>query len=450
MKEKINNSQKGLIVAGMNSSDGKTLVTCLLLSSMERRDILVQPFKIGPDYIDPGFHSFVSSRISLNLDPWIMGKELVINEAKKFTENAFGLAEGVMGLFDGFDQKSDDGSTMQVSRWLEWPIILVVPCRNAGRSILAAIQGFVSEAGGAEYFAGIILNKVNSKSHGEYLLRSCSSLKIPLLGALPEIPKMKWQERHLGLKPVAERKFVEKDELANIAEEYINLDLLKNFCPIGSQPIKISKNLEVAISKKIKRIALAQDEAFHFYYAANFSWLKERFVEIIKFSPLNDDQVPENVDAMILGGGFPEIFAEKISINKKMLDSLKKTVESGIPCYAECGGLMVLSKGLKLNSREILSMAGVVPGLVEMSTQLQNFGYCKIFSAEYGEIRGHEFHYSTWSEESESANLWDVIRNSTGTIRKEGYSMSNLHASYVHLYFPQASKFLSNFFKLTQ
>ena len=145
------------------------------------------------------------------------------------------------------------------------------------------------------------------------------------------------------------------------------------------------------------------------------------------------------MDGLILGGGFPEVFAEKISANKSMLSSIKKTVESGIPTYAECGGLMVLAEVLKLKSGQSLAMAGVVPGMVEMTKRLQYFGYCKIDLPKSGEVRGHEFHYSRWTEESTHANLWDVTRHSTGNSRREGYRTANLHASYVHLYFPQAA-----------
>ena len=446
---KKNNENRGLIVAGMNSSDGKTLVTCLLLSALERRKILVQPFKIGPDYIDPGYHSRLSSRNSLNLDPWIMGKKLVIKEAKKFTESAFGIAEGVMGLFDGSEKKSDAGSSMEISRWLGWNILLVVPCRNAGRSLIAAIKGFITEAGGEKYFAGIILNKVNSKSHGEYLMQSCTSLKIPILGVIPETPEMHWPERHLGLKPTTESDVIDKTSFADFAENHINLDIIVKQFSLKSESYPELKNFDRINSKFIKRIAVSQDKAFHFYYDANFSWLKNHFVEIVSFSPLHDNMVPENVDGIILGGGFPEVFAKQISLNKEMLVSLKKNIDSGIPCYAECGGLMILSQGLKLQSGEFLSMVGVLPGIVEMTKQLQHFGYCKIDLPEYGEIRGHEFHYSKWSDESKKANLWNVTRHSTGFSRMEGYSLSNLHASYVHLYFPQVTAFISDFFSLS-
>jgi len=368
-----------------------------------------------------------------------MDREHILQTAKKFTGNAFGIAEGVMGLFDGSDPTNDSGSTMEIARRLNWPILLVVPCQNSGRSITVAIQGFVAEAGGPEHFAGIILNQVNSESHADYLSKACASLQIPILGALPEIPDLRWPERHLGLQPGVEQKLPEANQLAELAEKYFDLELLfKNF-PVLFTLAAHEKKRHSAPPKFNKRIAVGQDEAFHFYYVANLEWLRQHGAEIVSFSPLHDNKVPENVDGLILGGGFPEVFAEKMSANRSMLISLKKSVESGIPCYAECGGLMLLADGLKVHSGRCYSMAGVVPGMVEMTKQLQNFGYCKIDSLKSGEIRGHEFHYSRWSEETKQANLWEVTRYSTGNSRREGYRTANLHASYVHLYFPQAA-----------
>ncbi len=439
----------GLIVAGMHSSGGKTAVTSLLLAALRKRNFIVQPFKVGPDYIDPGFHFHYSAKHSINLDPWIMGREHILQAAKEFTENAFGIAEGVMGLFDGSDPTNDSGSTMQVGRWLRWPILLVVPCQNSGRSITAVIQGFVAEAGGPEHFAGIILNQVNSESHADYLSKACESLQIPILGALPEIPELRWPERHLGLQPGVEQKLPEADRLAELAEKYFDIKLLiKKFSAISASVAPV-KNLQSTTPKFSKRIAVAQDEAFHFYYVANLEWLRQQDAEIVSFSPLHDNKVPENVDGLILGGGFPEVFAEKISANKSMLSSIKKTVESGIPTYAECGGLMVLAEVLKLKSGQSLAMAGVVPGMVEMTKRLQYFGYCKIDLPNSGEVRGHEFHYSCWTEESTHANLWDVTRHSTGNSRREGYRTANLHASYVHLYFPQAASLISEILRIS-
>ena len=438
---------KGIIVAGMHSSSGKTAVTSLVLSALQKRGLSIQPFKIGPDYIDPGYHLHYSAKNSVNLDPWIMGEDYVVQAAQQFTKNALGVAEGVMGLFDGSDPETDVGSTMEIARWLGWKILLVVPCQNVGRSILAAIQGFVREAGGEKYFLGTILNQTNSESHAEYLRKSCKSLEIPFLGAVPEITALSWPERHLGLQPGLEQKLPEPEVLAVLAGKYLELDQLFNEISFPNQEkINVVKN-----NQQIrKRIAVAQDEAFHFYYSANLEWLRQNKVELITFSPLRDKKIPENVDGIILGGGFPEVFAEEMSANKSMLDSLKTSVESGLPCYAECGGLMVMAEGLRLLSGKSFSMAGVVPGFAEMTKQLQHFGYCKVVSSNFGEIRGHEFHYSHWTEETKQANLWEVTRHSTGISRMEGYRTSNLHASYVHLYFPQASSLISEIFNLFQ
>ena len=439
---------KGLIVAGMHSSGGKTTVTSLLLAALRKRNLALQPFKVGPDYIDPGYHFHFSATHSVNLDPWIMGREHIIQAVHQFTGNAIGLAEGVMGLFDGSDPTNDSGSTMEVARWLRWPILLVVPCQNAGRSITSTIKGFIAEAGSEKHFLGIVLNQVNSISHTDYLRKACATLKIPILGALPKISELWWPERHLGLQPGVEQRLPEASQLAELAEKYFDLDqLFDNFNLRSAYSMKRS-NTSRPILKFNKRIAVAQDEAFHFYYAANLEWLKEQSTEIVPFSPLHDAKIPGNVDGLILGGGFPEVFAETMSENQTMLESLKKALGSGMPCYAECGGLMVLAASLKLQSGNCFSMAGVVPGTVEMKKQLQHFGYCKINLPGLGEIRGHEFHYSHWLEESNQANLWEVSRHSTGVSRKEGYRTANLHASYVHLYFPQAASLIREVLQL--
>ena len=324
--------KKGIIVAGMYSSSGKTAVTSLVLAATQKRGVSIQPFKIGPDYIDPGYHLHYSAKYSVNLDPWIMGRDHVIQVAEQFTKNSLGVAEGVMGLFDGSDPETDVGSTMEVARWLGWKILLVVPCQNAGRSIMAAIQGFVRESGGAKYFIGAILNRINSESHAEYLCKACNSLEISVFGALPEIPALNWPERHLGLKPGLEQKLPEPEVLAELAEKHLELDQLFNEISFPNQAkINVVKNNQ----QTQKRIAVAHDEAFHFYYYANLEWLRQNKVELLTFSPLRDKRIPENVDGIIIGGGFPEVFAEEMSANKSMLDSLKTTVESGLPCYAE-------------------------------------------------------------------------------------------------------------------
>ena len=215
------------------------------------------------------------------------------------------------------------------------------------------------------HFAGIILNQVNSQSHAEYLRKACSTLEIPVLGTLSEIPDLDWPERHLGLQPGVEQKLVDANELAQLAEKHFDLDLLVKKYPVLSKSVAQNNTQLSSQTKFSKRIAVAQDEAFHFYYAANLEWLRQQGVEIVSFSPLHDSKVPENVDALLLGGGFPEVFAEKISANNSMLSSLKQTVESGMPTYAECGGLMILAESIKLLSGQSLQWQGLFRALLK-------------------------------------------------------------------------------------
>ena len=198
----------------------------------------------------------------------------------------------------------------------------------------------------------------------------------------------------------------------------------------------------------IKKIGVARDEAFHFYYRANLEWLKTSGAEMVQFSPLKDLELPQNLDGLLIGGGFPEIYAETMSENHSMRQSLKKAIVSGMPCYAECGGLMLLAESLHTREGRSYPMAGMIPGSVRMTERLQHFGYCQARFEEGGSFRGHEFHYSNWEEESNLANAWTVRRHADGSERKEGYQRGNLHASYVHLYFPKAAQVLSPLFGL--
>ena len=187
-----------MILAGLQSGSGKTAVTCMLLASLVRRGVPVQPFKVGPDFIDPAYHARYAGRPSRNLDAWLMGPERLTNEADAHVSGRVGVIEGVMGLFDGSDAGSDEGSTMEVARLLGWPVILVVPCAKAGRSLAAALRGFAAEAG-AGWIRGVILNQVSGESHAEYLREAIAPLRLPVLGAVPRDALLQWPERHLGL-----------------------------------------------------------------------------------------------------------------------------------------------------------------------------------------------------------------------------------------------------------
>lgn len=430
----------GLILAGLHSSSGKTAVCCLLLAALQARGVDVQPFKVGPDFIDPGYHSRFGARISRNLDTWLMGEAGVLQEVRVHGAGRVSLVEGVMGLFDGNDVASDAGSAMELSRLLDWPVVLVVPSAKAGRSLAASLRGFLAEAGPGR-IAGVILNEVSGASHADYLREALRPLGVPVLGALPRLDALRWPERHLGLQSSTEGGLPSPGDLARLAEEHLDLAaiqaLLTPAPPLAESPRSVPAR---------KRIAVARDAAFHFYYPANLDFLRARGVDLVEFSPLRDSALPEGVSGLLLGGGFPEVFAEELAANGGLRRAVREALEDGLPCYAECGGLMWLAEELATLDGTRHPMVGALPGAVEMTPRLSHFGYCLCLpegGAPPG--RGHEFHYSRWAEESAQANLWTVRRKRSGAERREGFTRRRFQASYVHLHFPSSPALLEPF-----
>jgi len=439
----------GIVLAGLQSSSGKTALTCLLLAGLQKRGVPVQPFKAGPDYLDPAYHQHFASCPSINLDSWMMGRSEVVRLVQKYGTGKLGLLEGVMGLFDGASPVSDEGSTLELSCWLNWPIVLVVPAAKAGRSVRAAIRGFQLEAG-ADRIRGLILNQVSGESHADYLKQALADLKIPILGALPRLPELQWPERYLGLQAVSETSLPDRPSLGRLAEQYLNLDQFLSLAPQPEQ-CSVSETIETPVRPSC-RIGVAQDSAFHFHYHENLEWLRHQGAELVKISPLEDSTLPPALDGILLSGGFPECFAEKLSANQSMLKELKEFIEVGGSCYAECGGLMLLADSLRLLNGDEYPMAGVIPGTVSMTSKLQHFGYSEATSTNHQKgWRGHEFHHSKWEQETSQANAWTVTKRNRVGSRLEGYRYRNLHASYIHLYFPKAAPLLSElFFKKEQ
>jgi cobyrinic acid a,c-diamide synthase len=425
-------ASSGLILGALQSSAGKTAVTCMLLSALAERGQAVQPFKVGPDFIDPGYHSRFAGTASRNLDAWMMGSDGIAREAAAHGAGKISIIEGVMGLFDGSDPRSDEGSTMQAARLLDWPIVLIIPSAKAGRSVAAALRGFVEEAGRGR-IVGVILNQVSGSGHGDYLSEAIAPLKIPVLGVVPFCEELAWPERHLGLQASQERAFPARKELARLAEKHLDLPrILEMLSPAAVQTTTALNDV------KHLRIGVARDEAFHFYYESNLEYLRRCGAELVEFSPIHDASMPNGIDGVVFGGGFPEVYADALSQNESMRSEIRSAIDAGLPCYAECGGLMLLAEELIALDGTRYPMAGVVPGAVEMTAQLHHFGYCICSGradANGAEFRGHEFHYSRWQPETEKANLWTVRRQRLGSERREGFARHNLHASYVHLYF---------------
>ncbi len=453
-------NSSGIILAGMQSSSGKTALTCMVLATLQQRGIPVQSFKVGPDFIDPGYHSVYARCPSINLDSWLMGKQRVLQAVARFGTGSLSVLEGVMGLFDGASPISEEGSTMELARWLNWPIILVVPCRKTGRSVVAAVRGFIEEAGAGK-IAGILLNQVNGDGHTHYLRQALAPLSLPLLGAIPYTDLLEWPERHLGLQASAEQALPHPTELAKLGESILDVDALVQLAKWGrtNKAIQVDHALQpaktAAQQSPRRRIGIARDEAFHFYYQANLDFLQNAGWELVPFSPLHDSQLPSNLHGLIFGGGFPEVFAQQLADNVSLRSAIAQSIQNGMPCYAECGGLMLLTESLITQEGTAYPMCGVIPGHVQMTARLQNFGYCWCRPPAYAlphlsnmalTWRGHEFHYSYWSAESERANLWQVTKKSRQTTRWEGYTKGRLHASYVHLYFPSASELFVELF----
>lgn len=419
-----------IVIAGTHSGCGKTTVAAGIMAALVKKGKNVQGYKIGPDYIDPMFHLVATRNPSMNLDTWMCSKSAV----KKIFYSAvkeINVIEGVMGLFDGVDATSDVGSTAHVAKLLKIPVILVVDASAMGRSVSALVRGFTNFDKDLNV-AGIIFNSVGSEGHFELLKKSVKGVNI--LGYLPSDPLLKLPERHLGLVPTQELVDMNSwvDRVSTMIEQRVDIEeILEIANSAEAEAFPLAETTTPCV-----KIAVARDPAFNFYYQSNLELLKNHGAELVEFSPLSDSRVPE-ASAIIFGGGFPEMFAEKLSQNQQMRKSIVSLAWSGIPIYAECGGLMYLSREIIGSDGTSFPMVGLLPGQVKMENRLQNFGYCfaealqDTFILRRGErFRGHEFHYSSWKGSS-TTSVFKVGRRNLH--RQEGFSKDNIHASYVHL-----------------
>jgi cobyrinic acid a,c-diamide synthase len=291
----------------------------------------------------------------------------------------------------------------------------------------------------------VILNEVSGGSHAEYLREAIAPMGVPVLGALPPCEELRWPERHLGLRASQEMVLPAADVLAQLAERFFDMQkLLAMLAPTAGEEYAEEQCLVR------RRVAIAKDEAFHFYYASNLDHLRQSGIELVNFSPLHDRALPVDIHGMIFGGGFPECFADALAENVSLHAEIRSAIRAGLPCYAECGGLMYLAEEVITTDGQRFPMAGALPGVVEMTPRLVNFGYCKTMSedGDNGQaFHGHEFHHSRWLAESECANLWRVSRKRGGAVRREGFGRKRLHASYVHLHFATAASAVDRLFE---
>lgn len=443
-------TQRRIVIAGTGSGVGKTTLTIGLMAALKKRGLVVQGFKCGPDYIDPSYHTAVTGRVSRNLDSWMLTKDRVLDIFHHGTKGAdISVIEGVMGFYDGKNPETNEGSTAEISMITQSPVLLVVNCASMARSAAAIVKGFQLFAEGSN-IVGVIANKVGSEGHYQLVKKAIEQeCGIPVIGYLKRELDIEIPERHLGLIPSLERGELDGffEQLSSLVSETIDIDRLLE--------ISVANLLNVANDslfneqkEPIVKIAVAKDAAFNFYYPENLEMLKSKGAEITYFSPLANEEVPQDADGLYIGGGFPEEFADTLANNEQVKDSVKQAIESGMPTLAECGGFMYLTESIETTDNNKFEMVGVIPGAVQMQTRLAALGYREItgqnsnFLLDNLKAKGHEFHYSTYQPTEEPTFAYET-KGMRG-VKKEGYLTHNLVAGYTHFHFASCPEMVDN------
>ncbi|OGR31170.1 MAG: cobyrinic acid a,c-diamide synthase [Desulfobacca sp. RBG_16_60_12] len=433
---------RGLVIGGTQSGVGKTTVTLGLLYALARRGLKVQPFKVGPDFIDPGHHSRAAGRVCRNLDGWMLSREANLALFRRQARGAdVAVVEGVMGLFDGYDGASEAGSTAQMAKWLGLPVLLVVDARAMARSAAALVHGFASFDPDLS-LAGVVFNRIGSAAHLEYLQQALTSLPgVRCFGGLPRDGELAIPERHLGLATAEDHPLDDSylRRLADRLETHLDLEGLLEALPRLTLPEEPAP----AAAPPLVRLGVARDQAFCFYYPENLELLVRFGAELVFFSPLEDRELPAGLDGIYLGGGYPELYAEQLAANAGLKQALKAGAAEGLPIYAECGGLMYLAREIRDLEGRVHPMAGVFPFSVRMLPRLKALGYREVtltadslLGPEGTTARGHEFHYSEIVSEPDGVpRLYRLTPRRGGAAVNEGYGEHHVLASYVHLHF---------------
>jgi cobyrinic acid a,c-diamide synthase len=458
---------RSIVIAGTHSGCGKTTVTLGIMAALRKKGFVVQPFKAGPDFIDAGLHRLVADRPSRNLDLWMCGRDYVAKCFRRHAADAdIAVIEGVMGLYDG------DRSTASLAALLDAPVVLVVDAYGMAESAGAMVQGFVefgvrsAECGVTceeNRFAGVIFNRVASESHYKRLKDSVRA--VPVLGYLPREMEYEIPHRHLGLTTAEENPLAGAniERLADTVLRHIDIDAIIRSADISDGGTYYREGAKDAKDTRKFKLAVAYDRAFSFYYEDNLDLLRDAGAEIIRFSPLGDAKIPDHADAVYIGGGYPELHAAALSANSSMRESVRAWVEAGKPLYAECGGLMYISQGIRDFDNKLFAMAGVFPFETRMMKR-PRLGYREIALNEdcilgsRGEkYRGHEFHYSEIDEvqvrsaecgvRSENpAEMIYAVRDGQGREKgRDGFRYKNTLASYVHIHFGSNQRGVDHF-----
>ena len=440
------NAQPALLIAGTHSGCGKTTVTLAVMAALARRGVRVQPFKCGPDFIDPSLHRLVTGRVSRNLDVRMCGTDFVRRTfARHAPADGCSVVEGVMGLFDG-----DRGSAACLAKTLDLPVLLVVDVRSAAESVAAVVKGF-DTLDPEVRVAAVVANRIGSARHGEMVAAAIRAHCRPeVLGLVPRRAEVAIPSRHLGLHMGEEQPLTAGglDQLARLAEDHLDLDRLLALAADRQPVTDAFPAAAAAVSgDRPVRIGVARDSAFCFYYEDNLDLLRAAGAELVFFSPLIDRDLPVDLGGLYLGGGYPELYAERLAANTSLRAAIRAFADSGRPVLAECGGFMYLTRALvDLEGREH-SMVGVYPCRARMQNRLASLGYRQptltrdTWLGPAGTVlAGHEFHYSTLEGELPATTAFRLDHG-----RAEGYLHENVLAGYVHLHWGRTPEVATRF-----
>ncbi len=433
---------KGFVVAGPSSGVGKTTVTLGLMAALKRRGLTVQPFKCGPDFIDPSHHRRVCQRPSRNLDGWMLSPNVNHTVFLQHAASAdVSVVEGMMGLFDGATAASNAGSTAAMAMTLNLPIVLVVDASRMAASAAALVHGFATFDPTVR-LAGVIFNQVGGDTHYG-LLKDAVERTGPVtsLGYLPQDDRLRIPERYLGLVTAGEDILAEDAVayLAALVERHIDIERLLDVAAVVAPGVG---NFPTVAPHATARIGVARDRAFCFYYEDNFDALRAAGAELVDFSPMCDTELPSGLDALYFGGGYPELWAESLSANHSMRVDVKRFIDSSNPVYAECGGLMYLAEMIRERDGLTWPMVGALPLTVVMTERLQRFGYVEVtltrdclLGSAGTMARGHSFHCSRIEEStSEIPRAYHLRYSLAGVDDAEGFMAGSVLASYIHVH----------------
>ena len=443
----------GVLIAATKSGSGKTTITCALLQALKERGIRTRAFKCGPDYIDPMFHKQIIGVPSRNLDTFFSGPEQIrelyqMNSKETDDKAEISVIEGVMGLYDGLGGIREEGSAYHLAEVLDIPIVLVLDAHGMGRSMIPLLFGFL-KYDKSHLIRGVILNRTTPMFLQTIAPLIEQELKLPVLGCFPKTQKLVMPGRHLGLVMPDEIDDIRRQlhEAAVQLEKTVDIDRILAIADEAGNIDDFSRKTAGKPCADL-RLAVAQDEAFCFYYEDNLRMLRENGVTIVWFSPIHDETLPQNIDGILLGGGYPELHARALAANEKMRKAIRDSITAGIPSVAECGGFMYLHDTLVDKTGVSFGMAGVLPAECKDTGKLVRFGYVEIEEKETGwlpagtRIRGHEFHYYDSSD-----NGMDCVAQKPVT----GRNWPCIHSTpehwwgYPHLYYPSNPEFVYHF-----